>query len=34
MKKRRNTHADVDMIAARILLEQWLENPGAAENVL
>ena len=31
MKKRRNTHADVDMIAARILLEQWLENPGAAE---
>lgn len=34
MKKRRNTHADVDMIAARILLEQWLENPGAAENVI
>lgn len=31
LKKRRNTHADVDMIAARILLEQWLENPGAAE---
>ena len=32
MKKRRNTHADVDMIAARILLEQWLENPHAAEQ--
>lgn len=30
-KKRRNTHADVDMIAARILLEQWLENPAGAE---
>lgn len=32
LKKRRNTHADVDMIAARILLEQWLENPHAAEQ--
>lgn len=32
MKKRRNTHADVDMIAARILLEQWLQNPRAAEQ--
>ena len=32
MKKRRNTHADVDMIAARILLEQWLEDPRAAEQ--
>jgi putative holliday junction resolvase len=32
LKKRRNTHADVDMIAARILLEQWLENPRAAEQ--
>ena len=32
MKKRRNTHADIDMIAARILLEQWLENPHAAEQ--
>lgn len=29
VKKRRNTHADVDMIAARILLEQWLHNPAA-----
>lgn len=32
LKKRRNTHADVDMIAARILLEQWLENPSAAQH--
>ena len=32
LKKRRNTHADVDMIAARILLEQWLENPHGAEQ--
>lgn len=29
IKKRRNTHADVDMIAAKILLEQWLRNPEA-----
>lgn len=29
IKKRRNTHADVDMIAAKILLEQWLRNPTA-----
>ncbi len=29
MKKRRNTHADVDMIAARILLEQWLQHTPA-----
>ena len=28
IKKRRNTHADVDMIAAKILLEQWLRNPS------
>jgi putative Holliday junction resolvase len=27
VKKRRNTHADVDMIAAKILLEQWLRDP-------
>ena len=32
IKKRRNTHADVDMIAAKILLEQWLDNPTAAEQ--
>ena len=29
IKKRRNTHADVDMIAAKILLEQWLRSPTA-----
>lgn len=28
IKKRRNTHADVDMIAAKILLEQWLQQPA------
>lgn len=33
MKRRRTTHADVDRVAARILLEQWLENPGAAESL-
>lgn len=31
LKRRRTTHADVDMIAARILLERWFENPAAAE---
>lgn len=33
MKRRRTTHADVDRVAARILLEQWFENPGAAEAI-
>jgi putative holliday junction resolvase len=32
IKKRRNTHADVDMIAAKILLEQWLRNPTARSD--
>jgi putative Holliday junction resolvase len=32
IKKRRNTHADVDMIAAKILLEQWLRDPAAASD--
>jgi putative Holliday junction resolvase len=31
LKRKRTTHADVDMIAARILLERWFENPLAAE---
>lgn len=31
LKRRRTTHADVDQVAARILLERWFENPGAAE---
>lgn len=26
LKRRRTTHADVDMIAARILLERWFES--------
>lgn len=33
LKRRRTRHADVDRVAARILLEQWLENPGAAEKI-
>jgi putative holliday junction resolvase len=33
IKRGRTTHADVDMTAARILLERWFENPAAAENV-
>jgi putative holliday junction resolvase len=33
LKRRRTTHADVDMVAARILLERWFENPDAAEPV-
>ena len=33
LKRRRTTHADVDMTAARILLERWFENPAAAENL-
>jgi putative holliday junction resolvase len=33
IKKRRNTHADVDMIAAKILLEQWLRNPTAPSSL-
>ncbi len=33
MKRRRVTHADVDMTAAKILLERWFDNPSAAEEV-
>ena len=33
LKRRRTSRADVDMVAARILLEQWLENPAAAETL-
>lgn len=33
MKRRRATHADVDMIAARILLERWFNAPEAAEQL-
>ncbi len=31
LKRRRIVHADVDMVAARILLERWFDNPMAAE---
>lgn len=31
LKARRVTHGDVDMVAARILLERWLQNPAAVE---
>jgi putative holliday junction resolvase len=31
LKRRRLTHADVDMTAAKIVLERWFANPAAAE---
>lgn len=31
LKRRRLTHADVDMTAAKIVLERWFDNPAAAE---
>lgn len=31
LKRRRVTHGDVDMTAAKIVLERWLANPAAAE---
>ena len=33
LKRRRLTHADVDMTAAKVLLERWFENPSAAEQL-
>jgi len=33
VKRRRVTHADVDMAAAKVLLERWLETPQAAEII-
>jgi len=33
LKRRRLTHADVDMTAAKILLERWFDDPSAAEAV-
>lgn len=33
LKRRRTTRADIDMVAARVLLERWLDNPAAAENL-
>jgi len=32
LKRRRLTHADVDMTAAKILLERWFDDPAAAES--
>jgi putative Holliday junction resolvase len=31
LRRRRTTHADVDMVAARILLLRWFDDPAAAE---
>ncbi len=31
LKRRRLTHGDVDMTAAKIVLERWFDNPAAAE---
>ena len=31
LKRRRLTHSDVDMTAAKIVLERWFSNPAAAE---
>ena len=33
LKRRRTTHADVDMIAARILLERWFAGEGEAHTM-
>ncbi len=33
LKRRRLTHGDVDMTAAKIVLERWLANPAAAEPI-
>jgi putative Holliday junction resolvase len=33
LKRRRTTHEDVDMTAARIVLERWLESPQQAEKI-
>ncbi|HKE95555.1 MAG TPA: Holliday junction resolvase RuvX [Povalibacter sp.] len=33
LKRRRLTHADVDMAAAKVLLERWFDDPSAAETV-
>lgn len=31
LKRRRLTHADIDMAAAKILLERWFQDPTTAE---
>jgi len=32
LKRRRVTHADVDMTAAKVVLERWFADPAAAEK--
>lgn len=29
LKRRRVTHGDIDMAAAKVLLERWFDDPGA-----
>jgi putative Holliday junction resolvase len=33
IKRRRVTHGDIDMTAAKIVLERWFDNPAAAETL-
>lgn len=33
LKRRRTTREDIDMVAARILLERWFDDPAAAQEV-
>lgn len=33
LKRRRLTHADIDMTAAKILLERWFQDPAAATGL-
>lgn len=33
LKRRRATREDIDMVAARIVLERWFDDPGAARRV-
>jgi putative holliday junction resolvase len=33
LKRRRLTHGDVDMTAAKIVLERWFSEPAAAESI-
>ncbi len=33
LKRRRTTREDIDMVAARIVLERWFDDPSAAQTV-
>lgn len=33
LKRRRTTREDIDMVAARIVLERWFDDPAAAQPV-